>query len=156
MARTSGNIRKRYYKIMHRAPAAFTVPADAAAFATFLGTMTDLGICEDKTISVSFEENETVDLDDGTQKKVDFIGKVEGTLLQSETADYTAYEAIENVEQDLLIYDESNEQCIFIPNALIFFAESVNSGDVERVPFSYQKTVAAKSDFRTRFDEATT
>ena len=153
--RNSSNVKKRFYKVMHRTPAAFSVPGDASAFSTLLTSFSEIGFCEDKTIKITFEEGEKFILDDGSQKRVDFNGKVEFTLGQSLTADYTAYEAIENIAQDLFIYDATSGMCIFIPNALLFFGESVTSGEVERIPAIYEKTVAAKVDFRTRFDEPT-
>jgi len=155
MARTSANVKKAYYRVLHRAPAAFSQPADAAAFATFLGTFTELGFCEGKTVKITFEEGEKFELDDGTQKRIDYLGKVEFTLAQSEVADYTAAEAIENVDQDIFLYSEGTGRCIFIPNALLFFGEAVTGGEVEKMPAIYEKTVSNKADFRTRFSEPT-
>lgn len=156
MSRNSANVLKRHYRVMHRSPAAFSVPADAAAFATFLATFTELGYARDKTIKLTIEPSEVETLDDGTNKQMGWNGHLEGTLLQSTAADYTAYEAIENVDQDILLYSEVTLMCIFLPNALLVFLESISSGDVEAVPFTYDKTdMATKATFRTRFAEPT-
>ena len=155
MARNTANIEKRRYRILHRTPAAYTQPADAAAFTTFLGTFTELGYCKDKTINLTFEKGEEAELDDGTKKLTEYNGKLEFTLLQSEVADYTNYETIENVEQDLLVYDSITKIVIFLPNALLAFLENVSSGNIEEIPASCEKVVTSKSDFRKRFAEPT-
>jgi len=156
MARTLANIEKRHYRVMHRTPAAYTQPADAAAFATFLATLTELGYCRDKTIKLTLEPSEQEVLDDGKKKHMGWNGHIEGVLLQSKTADYTAYEAIENIEQDIFLYSEVTGACIFLPEAILVFKEAVSSGDVETVPFEYDaEDLATKAAFRDRFDEPT-
>jgi hypothetical protein len=154
MGRTSANVLKRHYRVMHRTPAAYVEPADAAAFATFLATFTELGYCRDKTIKLTLEPSEVETFDDGTNKQMGWNGHLEGTLLQSEDADYTAYEAIENIDQDIFLYSEVTGMCIFLGNALLVFLEAISSGDVESVPFTYDKTdMATKATFRSRFEE---
>lgn len=156
MARTLANVLKRHYRVLHRAAAAYTQPADAAAFTTFLATFTELGYCRDKTIKLTIEPAEQEVLDDGKKKHMGFNGHIEGVLLQSAEGDYTAYEAIENVEQDILIYSEVSEMCIFLPEALLVFKEAVSSGDTETVPFEYDaENLATKAAFRDRFAEPT-
>ncbi len=156
MARTQANIKKRHYRVLHRSPASFSVPASAAEFATFLGTFTELGYCRDKTIKVTINKGDQETLDDGTKLLQGYNCKTEGILLQSEPGDYTAYETIENVKQDILLYAQSTKQCIFFPNALLAFEEAVTSGETESVPFSFEaENVGSKSDFRTRFAEST-
>ena len=157
MARTLANILKRHYRVMHRAPASYTRPSDAATFATFLGTLTELGYCRDKTIKLTMEPTEQEPLDDGKKKHMGWNGHIEGILLQSAAEDFTAYEAIENIEQDIFIYSEVSEMCIFLPNAILIFKESVSSGDTETVPFEYDaENLATKAAFRDRFAEPTT
>ena len=41
--RATTNIKRRLYQIAIRATAAFSIPADAAAWTTFLGTFTEVG-----------------------------------------------------------------------------------------------------------------
>lgn len=157
MARTLSNIEKRHYRVMHRTPAAYTRPTDAAGFATFLATFTELGYCRDKTIKLTLEPSEQETLDTGKKKHMGWNGHLEGILLQSAAADYTAYETIENTEQDVLIYSEVSQMVIFVPNAILIFKEAVSSGDVETVPFEYDaEDLATKDAFRDRFAEPTT
>ena len=153
MARTAANIKKPHYRVLHRTPDTGDVPpADLAAWTTLLATFTELGYCRDKTIKLEFSEGDEEILDDGTKKKLGYNALLEFTLLQSEASDYTAYEAIENLAQDILIADTTNNRAIYIPNALLFFGESVVSGEVEAVPAKYEAdNLSAKSDFRTRF-----
>lgn len=156
MARTLSNIKKRHYRILHRTPESFSIPADAAAFSTFLATFTELGYCEDKTLESNIKPAEKISLDDGSKLAQGFNGDLKGTLLQSAVADYTAVETIEDTAQDILLYAEDTGTCIFYPEAKLSFEESVKSGEVEKIPFSCEKeNFASKSDFRTRFDEPT-
>ena len=153
MARTSANIKKRHYRVLHRNPAAFgSGNYDTLAnWTTFLATFTELGFCRDKTINPRFEEADREVLDEGTIKRMDYNGIVEFVLLQTQVADYTAYEAIENVAQDILLVDETNLVFIFFPNALCWFGENVVSGETESVPAKFEKEgITSKSDFRTR------
>jgi len=154
MARTTANIKRRHYRVLHRTPEAFSQPADAAAFTTFLATFTELGYADGASIESSIETAEKIDLDDGSKLPVGIKGNLKGTLLQSEVDDYTAVEAIENIKQDVLLYSEATGMCIFYPNAILEFQEAVKSGDVEKIPFVYEaENLSAKSDFRTRFAE---
>lgn len=154
MARTTTNVQRSHYRLMHRTPESYTEPSDAATFATFLGTFTELGYCRDKTLQLGIETAEAEELDDGKELQLGVNGHLEGVLLQTEVADYTAYEAIENIAQDILLYAEVTGKCIFLPNALVFFKESVVSGEVEAVPFEYNaKNLATKAAFRSRFEE---
>ena len=156
MARTLANIEKRHYRVLHRTPAAYTQPASAAAFTTFLATFTEIGYCRDKTIKLTLESAEQEVLDDGKKKHMGWNGHIEGVLLQTLEADYDAYEAIENIEQDIFIYSEVTGQCIFLPEAILVFNEAVTSGEVETVPFSYDaEDLATKAAFRDRFEEPT-
>lgn len=157
MARTTANIKKAHYRVMHRAPAAYTQPTSAAEFTTFLGTFTELGYCRDKETKVTFETAEQEVLDDGKNLFQGWNATLEGILLQTEASDYSAYEAIENVLQDIFLYDEVTGRCIFFPNALMVFAEAVVSGEIETVPFRYEATdLPTKAAFRDRFLEPTT
>lgn len=152
MARTISNIKKRHYRVLHRDPASFEVPTDQSSFDTFLGTFTELGYADGKSIESTIETAEKIDLDDGTKLPVGIKGTLKGTLLQSEVEDYTAVEAIENKKQDVLLYSEDTGMCIFYPNAILEFQEAVKSGDVEKIPFVYEaENLSSKSDFRTRF-----
>ena len=155
MSRTLANIKKHHYRVLHRTPAALTIPSSASAFTTFLSTFTELGYCRDKTTQSNVEHAEAEVLDDGKEKKMGFNGHLEGILLQAEVADYTAYEAIEGVAQDVLLYSETTLKCIFYPSALLYFSEAVTSGETESVPFVYDaQNQATKAAFRTRFDES--
>lgn len=150
MARTLANIGKRHYRVLHRAPATFDQPADLSEWTTFLATFTELGYCRDKTIKQTIEPEEKEALDDGTKLLLSYKGTLEGLLLQSKPADYTAYEAIENTEQDVILV--SSDVCIFLGEAVLDFGEAVVSGEVETVPFKFEKEgMANKSSFRTRF-----
>ena len=152
MARTKANIKKRRYRALHRAPVAFALPADAAEFATFLATFTELGICREKTLNSNITKGDEETLDDGTKKALGYNGRLEGVLLQSDPTDYTAYETIENVEQDILFLSQDGQVALFFPNATLFFEETVSGGDTEAIPFSYEvENLTQKSDFRTRF-----
>jgi len=155
MDRQLSDIQKPHYIIAHRTPAAFTTPADAAAWETLRDTAfaSFLGICRDKTIKMEISDGDAENLDQGDKLVMGRNGKVEGILLQTKSANYTAYETIEGVAQDLLIYSESSQKAIFIPNAILRFNESVVSGETENVPFVFEKeNFQNKSDFRTRFD----
>lgn len=152
MARDVANVLKRQYKVMHRTPEAFSVPADLTSYNTFLATFTDLGYCRDKTIKLGFVKAEEEPLDTGKKKTLSYNGTLEGLLNQATVADYTAYEAIEGIEQDLLLVSHQGDVAIFLPNAILTFEEAVEGGGVETVPFKYELEGAAqKSDFRTRF-----
>lgn len=155
-ARATANIEKRHYRVMHRTPAAYTQPADAAAFTTFLATLSELGYCRDKTIKLTMEPSEQEVLDTGKKLHMGWNGHLEGVLLQTLEADYDAYEAIENIEQDIFLYSEVTGQCIFLPEAILVFKEAVSSGDVESIPFEYDaEDLATKATFRDRFEEPT-
>lgn len=153
MARTTANVKKRHYRILHRSPAAFG-PSNYDTLAnwnTFLATFTELGFCEDKTINPRFEEGESIVLDDGTLKRIDYNGICEFTLVQTEVADYTVYETIENVDQDFLIVSETGGVFLFFPSMPAWFGENVISGDVEKVPAKFEKQgITDKTEFRTR------
>ncbi|WP_456408931.1 hypothetical protein [Caldithrix abyssi] len=156
MGRTLTNIKRRHYRVLHRDPAAFSVPATAADFDTFLATFTELGYCEGGSIESAIETQGKIGLDDGTRLPVGIKGTLKGTLLQSEVADYTAVETIEGVKQDILLYSEDTGMCIFYPNAILEFQESVKSGDIEKIPFTYEaENLGSKSEFRTRFQQPT-
>lgn len=161
MARTLANIEKRHYRVMHRTAAAFTSPADpessAANFATWLAAFTEIGYCRDKTIKTTIEAADKEPLDDGNEKHMGFNGHLEFLLNQSEPADYTAYEAIENVSQDVLFYSEVTGVCIWFGAVLLGFNEDITSGEVETVlGVADKKDAATKAAFRTRFAEPTT
>ena len=156
MARTTVNIKKRHYRVLNRTPASFTQPTTAAEFSTFLATFSELGYARDKTIELAITKGDQEVLDDAKKLLQGFNCKLAGVLLQSEPGDYTAYESIENIKQDILLYAQNEKMCIFVPNALLLFEEAVKSGETETVPFVYEAdNVAAKSDFRTRFAEPT-
>lgn len=155
--RDLANIDKRHYKLMHRVPAAYTQPTDAAGFATFLATFSELGYCRDKTLKLTFEPSEEEVIDTGKKKFMGWNARLEGVLLDTEPANYTYIEAIENVEQDLFLYSEISEVCIFFANGILVFAENLTSGEVENIPFYYEaQDLATKAAFRDRFAEPTT
>lgn len=150
MARTLENIKKRRYKVMNRTPAAFSVPADLTEHNTLLATFSELGYCRDKTIKSDIVKGDEETLDDGKKKTLGRNGVLEGVLLQSGSADYTNYEGIEDIEQDILLVSE--EIAIFFPNAILTFDEGISSGDTEAIPFKYEaENLASKAEFRTRF-----
>jgi hypothetical protein len=154
MARTLDNIKKRHYRMLHRTPEAYVEPADAAAFATFLATFTELGYCRDKTLKSTIEPGEKEALDTGKKLTQGLNGKLEGVLLQTDVADYTAVELIEDIEQDILFYSEISGMCIFFPYAILTFKEAVSSGETENIPFEYEaEDLANKAAFRARFQE---
>jgi len=157
MARTLANIVKNNYRILHRATATFDQPTSAAEWTTFLATFTELGYCRDKTIKATVGRGDQETLDDGTKKVMGYNGKLEGILLQSKAADYTAYETIEGDDLDVILVDETNLVCNFFPHAILFFEESVAGGETETVPFVYEReNMASKSTFRIRFAIPTT
>ena len=153
-ARTLANIKRRHYRVMHRTPAAYTRPTTAGNFATFLATFTEMGYCRDKTIKIELTSAEKETLDTGAELGMGFNGHLEFLLLQTEAADFTAYEAFEGIAQDLFFYSEVSDMCIFIPNAILIFKESVVSGEIESIPVEWNATnLATKAAFRDRFAE---
>ncbi len=157
MARTLGNIKKHHYRILHRTPASFAIPETEGQFTTFMNTFTELGYCRDKTLQSTLDPSDVEVLDDGTDLIMDYKGHLEGILLQAEIVDYTAYEAIDGVPQDILLYSETTEKCIIYLIAKLYFQEAVISGETETVPFTYdKKNIVVKTAFRIRFDEPET
>ena len=155
--RDLASIKKRHYRLMHRTPEAYTQPTDAATFATFLATMSELGYCRDKTLKLTFEPSEEEVLDTGKKKFMGWNGRLEGTLIETEAANYTYYEAIENAEEDLFLYSEVSEMCIFFANGILVFGENLVSGETENIPFYYEASdLATKAAFRDRFAEPLT
>jgi hypothetical protein len=154
MARTLASIKRRHYRVLHRAPAAYTRPTTSGNFTTFLATFTELGYCRDKTIKVELTPAEKENLDTGAELNMGFNGHLEFILLQSTPTDFTAYEAIEGVSQDLFFYSEVSEMCIFVPTAILSFKESMVSGEIESIPAEWNATnLATKAAFRDRFAE---
>jgi hypothetical protein len=154
LARTLANIKKARYKVMTRAAAAFTTPADAAAFSTLLGTFTDLGYCEDKEVKLAINKGEEITVDDGSKKLLAYSAVLEGKLLQTESADFTAVAAIEGTSQDVLLYDSVTMRCIFVPTIILYFEESFVTGEVQNIPFKGEREdVSTKAELRTIFDE---
>jgi len=152
--RTLANIKRRHFKMMHRTPAAYTRPASAALFATFLATFTEMGYCRDKTLKVILTPAEKEFLDNGAQLNLGFNGRIEGVLLQTQAADFTDYETLENLSQDYLFYSEVSDITIFVPTALLSFKEEMVSGEVEGIAFEWEaQNLATKSAFRDRFAE---
>ena len=156
-ARTLANIKRRHYRMLHRAPAAYTRPTSAALFTTFLATFTEMGFCRDKTLKVGVVPAEKVELDDGGELNLGFNGHLEGSLLQTQATDFTDYEGLEGVSQDYLFYSEVSEMVIFVPTAKLTFKENMTSGEVETLDFEWNATnLATKAAFRDRFAEPTT
>jgi hypothetical protein len=155
MARNKASIGKNYYRVLHRDPAAFTTPASAADFTTFIGTLTELGICEDKSIKLNTDENESINIDTGEKCYIDELGTFEFMLTQSAVADHTRYTAVHKVAQDYFLYAEDQGRCIFIPNISMFYKEQLSGGEVEKVQAVYERMITDKADFFTRFDEPT-
>jgi len=155
--RTLANIKRRHYRVLHRTPAAYTRPTTAALFATFLATFTEMGYCRDKTIKVELGPAEKENLDTGAELNMGFNGHLEFLLLQSLAADYTDYEALEGIAQDLFFYSEVSEMCIFVPNAILTFKESTISGEVQSMQAEWNaNNLATKLAFRDRFAEPLT
>lgn len=152
MARATANIKRRHWKLMFRSPASFTTPADLTAYNTLLGTMTEFGICESKTIKLEFTDGDTIEMDTGKDKLLSSNGLLEARGIQSAIADYTALLAIDNVAQDYLLVDHAGEQAIFVGAADARINESVVGGEIEGLTLRYEaKNVVDKDDFRTRF-----
>lgn len=152
MARSLSNIKKPHYRVLYRDPAAFTVPADLTAWGTFLGTFTELGYCEDKTIKLKGDKGDQITVDDGTKLTQGFNFSLEAKLLQTEAADFTAIGAIHGTSQDILLYAADANRAIFIPTAVPYFLEDTTSGETEAVPMTIEReNLASQDDFRTRF-----
>lgn len=155
--RTLANIKRRHYKMLHRTAAAYTRPTTAALFATFLATFTEMGYCRDKTLKVVLTPAEKEFLDNGAELNLGFNGHIEGVLLQTQAADFTEYESLENVSQDYLFYSEVSDITIFVPTALLSFKEEMVSGEVEGIAFEWNaQNLATKLAFRDRFAEPLT
>lgn len=155
--RTTAEIKKPHYRVLFRTPAAFSAPGDAAAFATFLATFTEAGYAEDKTIKMNITKGDEIVLDNGNKLLQGYNGTVEALLLQTEATNYAELEAIENIEQDWLLYAEDAGRVIFFGNAIAAIEEDLTSGETEKMPLKIEKeNFANKAAFRTRFAEPTT
>jgi len=154
MGRDLTKIAKKHYRVMHRTPAVFSSAdyADLTAHTAFLATFTEMGYCRDKSIKVNIEPGEKEPVDTGKKKTIEYNGKAEWLLNQSSVADYTSYEAIEGIDQDILLLSENGLVGIFLPAAILTFKEAVTSGEIETIPCEYEaEGLAAKADFRTRY-----
>ena len=152
--RTLANIKRRHYRVLHRTPAAYVRPTTAGLFTTFLATFTEMGYCRDKTIKVELTPAEKENLDTGAELNMGFNGHLEFLLLQSMAADYTDYETIEGVAQDLLFFSEVGDMVIFVPNAILSFKESTVSGEIQSMQAEWNATnLGTKLAFRDRFAE---
>jgi hypothetical protein len=138
---------------MFRAAAAFTTPTTLAEHDTLVGTMTEFGYCRDKSIKYECKRADAETLDDGIKHYLDYNGKLEGVGLQSAITDYSAYEAIEGVDQDFLFIDTVTSRCVFFPSLKPYFDEESEGGSVETISFLAEKEgLANKAAFRTRYD----
>lgn len=152
MARSLANIKKPHYRVLYRDPAAFTIPGDLAAWSTFLGTFTELGYCEDKSIILKGDKGDQITVDDGNELIQGFNFTLDAKLLQTEAADFTAIETIHGTSQDILLFAEDVNRAIFIPTAIPYFLEDATSGETESVPMSVErKNLSSQANFRTRF-----
>ena len=152
MARTEANIKRRHYKVMFRTAASFTSPADLSAYTTLVGTFTEAGICESKTIKLEFTDGDAVEMDTGVDKKLSSNGLFEAKVIQSAVADYTALLALDNVSTDYLLVDHAGAVAIFVGAATASVNESVVGGEIEGITIRHEaKNVVDKDDFRTRF-----
>lgn len=156
MARTLGNIKRRHYRVMYRATAAYTRPTSAALFTTFLATLTEAGYARGGSIKYTEEPADVENLDTGQEKNMGFNGHMEAEIIQTEPADYTALEAVEGTELDIFLYSEASGQCIFLPEWIPYFKTQVEGGATELIAMTANKTnQSAKSTLKDLFAEPT-
>lgn len=151
--RVKTSIKKRRYRLLFRTAATFTQPTTAAEWTTFLATFTELGYARDKSIKFECKRADSEVVDEGDKVYLDYNGKVEAIGLQSAITDYTALEAIEGVDQDLLFVDDVTNRAIFVGEIAPYFDEEATGGETETINLLAEKEgLASKSAFRTRFD----
>ncbi len=155
MARTTDNIKKHHPRVLCRATAAFTEPASASAFTTFLATFAELGYSRNNSIKHEITPAEPEPLDDGNDHYSAFDLHLEFLLLQSEIADHTIYEAHEGIASDILFYDEVTDRCVIFFNVKPFFKVQGEGGATETVlGTADKKNVATKAAILDRFQES--
>ena len=156
-------IKKRRFTLYVREQAAYTRPTGGGTFATLLVTFnngttgTEIGELEDATLKATCKKNEEIPLNDGTKKALDFIGNIEAKHVNITQANITEIAATyDNKDIDVMMHDESNDQCLIVLNFTAHFDEEWLSGGVSSQLFNGEKYVSAKSDFRDFFDVAPT
>ena len=154
--RTLASIKRRHYRVMYRAAAAYTRPATTGDFTTFLATLTEMGYARGGSIKYTEEPADVENLDTGQEKNMGFNGHLEAEIIQTEPADYTELEGIEGAEEDLFLYSEVSGQCIFLPEWIPYFKTQVTGGETEVIVLTANKTnQSAKTALKDLFAEPT-
>ena len=154
MAHTYGKtgILKRYFKVYIRNAASYTRPTSAAEWTTLLGTFTQLGVMERKSVKLDVVAGDKIELNDGTTKVLDYKGTFEAKDVNVTPANVDDYnENYDNKDVDVLLYDETNGEARVVLNTTLEVEEHDISGDVCYLDLKTEKVVLSKSVFRDRF-----
>lgn len=145
-------VKKRRYTLYIRAQASYAKPTDAAGWSALLATFTEIGSIEDKTLKVTCKPNDTIALNDGTKKALDYIGNIEAKHVNLTADNITEIASTyDNKDIDALLFDSTSQEAIVVQDFTSHFDEEWLSGDVSNQLFNGEKIVAAKSDFRDFF-----
>ena len=138
-----------------RATAAYTRPTTLAEVATLIGTGTKFGRFDDKTKKNSVKKGAVRELDDGTQYVQEYVGSVEGSLLNSTPANVDDFNTnFDNQYVDTILDDEVNKEIIVYKNFIVHGEEDEVDGDKNVLLISGSIKAASKAAIRDRFSYA--
>lgn len=147
---------KRRYNTYIRLTAAYTSPGTLAEIATLLGTGTQIGKLEDKSLKINIKSNEAVELNDGTKKITEYIGTVEARDLNHLPANIdTIIDEFDNRYCDFIFDDPVNKILKVVKNCILEVEEEDISGDKSSLILRTEKKVPAKEEFRETTDYST-
>ena len=150
-------ILKRYFNVYVRKQAAYTRPTSSSEWDTLLGTFTQLGVMERKSVKLDVVGNDKIELDDGTTKSLDYKGNFEAKDVNTTPDNVDDYnDQYDNEDVDILLHDPIHNEARVVLNTTLAVEEHDISGDVCYVDLKTEKVVLAKSSFRDRFTVPTT
>ena len=141
--------------IYMRETAAYIRPTTLAEVATLLGTGTKFGRFDDKTKKNSLKKATVRDVDDGNIFVGEWIGSVEGQLLNTTDANADDFETnFEGKCLDVILDDEVNKEIKVFKNITIYGEEDEVDGDKDVLLLAGTKKASTKALIRDRFSYA--
>ncbi len=142
-------ILKLRFNIYLRAQASYTAPTDLSGITTLLATGTQIGELEDKSVKVTLVPGDTVELNDGSTKVLEYVGAIELKDLNLTAANIAQLiSTFDNVDIDVILYDSNNGMLIVVKDFISHLEEAFASGDLSSMTIKGSKKVNTKTTFR--------
>jgi len=151
--RATTNIKRRLYQAAYRATASFSVPADASAWTTLLGTFTQFGYIARPSLEAGISKGDVEELDDSNELVLGFNLDLKMKALQTGASEITEFEGLQGDALDVMLYNVDAQRAIVYKNVICNMFDSIRGGETDSWDFELTKrNAAAVTDIRTHFN----